>query len=97
LGLARFASADFFAALRGFLSLPEFPRRSFARFGFDAFLRLAMIAPAGWCFLQRILSDERANGQRAKQPKATYQQNRGHAMPPTALLLVALTQLSRVI
>jgi hypothetical protein len=45
LSLARFAATDF-ATLRGLLRLAELPRRSFARFGFDAFLRLAMIAPA---------------------------------------------------
>jgi hypothetical protein len=42
--LARFAAAAF-AALRGLPRFAEFPLRSLTRFGFDAFLRLAMIAP----------------------------------------------------
>jgi hypothetical protein len=41
LGLVRFAAADF-ATLRALLRLAD---RGFARFGFDPFLRLAMIAP----------------------------------------------------
>jgi hypothetical protein len=37
--------------LRGLPRLAEFPLRNLARFcTFDCFLRLAMIAPAGWCF-----------------------------------------------
>jgi hypothetical protein len=70
--LALFAAADL-DDFRGLPRLAEFPLRSFARFGFAAFLRLAIDAP--WLVLpRRIMSDQGANRQRGNRSAATYQQ-----------------------
>jgi hypothetical protein len=66
----RFGAFAALAALRALPRLAEFPLRSFARFcTFDPFLRLAMIAPAGWWSATHdVGSKRRGNGSSELSP-----------------------------